>query len=34
MKPVDVIQEVKILPWVKVSHQPGSGTRRPEETKV
>jgi hypothetical protein len=34
MKSVDVIQEVKILTWVKVSHQPGSGTRGPEETEV
>ncbi len=31
---VVVIQEVKILPRVEVSHQPGSGTRGPEETKV
>ena len=34
MKPVDAIQEVKVLPRVKVSHQPSSGTRWPEETKV
>ena len=34
MKSVVVIQEVKILTWVKVSHQPGSGTRGPEEMKV
>jgi hypothetical protein len=34
MKPVVVTQEVKILTRVKVSHQPGSRTRGPEETKV
>jgi hypothetical protein len=34
MKSVDVIQEVKILPWAKPSQQPGSEARWPEETKV
>jgi len=34
MKSVNAIQEVKVLPRVKVSHQPGSRTRWPEETKV
>jgi len=34
MKSVDVIQEVKILPWAKPSQQPGSETRWSEETKV
>ena len=30
MKSVDAIQEVEILPRVKLSQQPSSGTRRPE----
>jgi hypothetical protein len=34
MKPVEVIQEVKILPRAKASHQPGSETRWREETNV
>ena len=34
MKPVEVIQEVKILPRAKASHQPGSETRWREETHV
>ena len=34
MKSVEAIQEVQVLPRAKVSHQPGSGTRWPEETKV
>ena len=34
MKSVDVIQEVKILPWAKPSQQPGSEARWSEETMV
>ena len=34
MKPVEVIQEVKILPRAKANHQPGSETRWREETNV
>ncbi len=34
MKSVDVIQEVKILPWAKPSQQPSIETRWPAETKV
>ena len=34
MKSVEAIQEVKVLPRAKLSQQPGSGTRWPEETKV
>ena len=34
MKPVEVIQEVKILPRAKARHQPGSETRWREETNV
>ena len=34
MKPVEVIQEVKILPRAQASHQPGSETRWREETNV
>jgi len=34
MKSVDVIQEVKILPWAKPSQQPSSETRWLAETKV
>jgi len=34
MKSVDVIQEVRILPWAKPSQQPSSETRWPAETKV
>jgi len=34
MKPVEVIQEVQILPRAKARHQPGSETRWREETNV
>ena len=34
MKSVEAIQEVKVLPRAKLSQQPSSGTRWPEETKV
>ena len=34
MKPVEGIQEVKILPRAQASHQPGSETRWREETNV
>jgi hypothetical protein len=34
MKPVDVIQKVKVLPRATASHQPGSETRWREETNV
>ena len=34
MQPVEVIQEVQILPRAKASHQPGSKTRWREETNV
>src|SRR5712691_13098817 len=34
MKPVEVIQEVQILPRAMASHQPGSKTRWREETNV
>ena len=34
MKPVEVIQEVQVLPRATASHQPGSKTRWREETNV